>query len=1010
MGFNNNADKIYVETTTTPYSVGENKWGWTFAGNVSGGKATFEIPNTDTYPAGTRLTLVLVSGTGTIEVQAPSAIIINKSGGSIQNIGANAYGAKIVLESNGAAWVMSEGLGTWYDVDDDDPATRYSSFDGSSGDSTQDNLVKYNADGQPVDSLVPLNMFRSLHVASGASGRKWQLSWDSPSHELTVTVETDFEMYIQGRLITVSAGDYTDDSWTPAGTGEDDQVFRWIADFSEVTPSISVGTSGGANTVRCTDVYSNATDGLVLLTDTTPPGAFPEAAETFFRQFWSGVQVVDGGYPEDWTLDTEGDNNVRFDMGDLDAIVIGSAVGIVNSNGGEAWGYPFETGSGFGFAEMPVLHTTATGFDLSENGSGASFPFLIAGTGRVAYDNSGSQTEASDGNYVPYFIVATNCPYAPLMMIQGMTDSDDLNFMRRYSWKDHVGGGGGVPDNLSIHIIGRVIFQTDDTFTTGTCKVKIAAYDDYRRVATPYDPTVDDLSHWLLDDVAQDVHKQYGWRRAPTVLLTGGSTSLALTKEDDQSIVAATSLTGDASITLPKIEDSDMTGYTVLIESFEGTYNVNIAAATGGSGDIIFVPKVGTLMPPTAELETDTSGSSVVFVAYYAGANSYWLATSVLGTWYDPNAGTPEDTRGVFWQHVPSGAEGNLTAIGPNRTIIDSTYTPDDFDPYRSYVLSVQGRQKTSHLFQYPVSNDPDGRIEEGVGVTWSTTPGGDYGVIVEVTDPPDWEASTAYSLNDLVQSTAGDHYECTTAGTSGGTEPTWDTDIGDTTSDGGGTLVWTRVEDYKLASHYGKAMGQGLRPIVVLRKENVVTEEFYVPGTFGDDTQNIQVLWAATTAYSLGDVVRPAAEPAECYVCTTAGTSGASEPTWNTGVGDTTSDGGGTLVWTRVLNPDGLLHDDNGQYFKWRRGKANIAAVEVRCTDADSTSDPKLYMLFNGRYPFVTGLLDVDETWRVVGSFGLAFTEQDIDYGDFIELYITLAGGTGDAENLTVLMTFIME
>lgn len=55
---------------------------------------------------------------------------------------------------------------------------------------------------------------------------------------------------------------------------------------------------------------------------------------------------------------------------------------------------------------------------------------------------------------------------------------------------------------------------------------------------------------------------------------------------------------------------------------------------------------------------------------------------------------------------------------------------------------------------------------------------------------------------------------------------------------------------------------------------------------------------WAASTAYALNDRVIPLASPGDYfYVCTTAGTSDVSEPTWGTTEGGTTSDG--TAVWT---------------------------------------------------------------------------------------------------------------
>lgn len=55
----------------------------------------------------------------------------------------------------------------------------------------------------------------------------------------------------------------------------------------------------------------------------------------------------------------------------------------------------------------------------------------------------------------------------------------------------------------------------------------------------------------------------------------------------------------------------------------------------------------------------------------------------------------------------------------------------------------------------------------------------------------PTWQASTSYAFDALVSpSTAnGFQYECTVAGTSGGTEPTWPTTLASTVVDG--TVTW---------------------------------------------------------------------------------------------------------------------------------------------------------------------------------------------------------------------------
>ena len=55
---------------------------------------------------------------------------------------------------------------------------------------------------------------------------------------------------------------------------------------------------------------------------------------------------------------------------------------------------------------------------------------------------------------------------------------------------------------------------------------------------------------------------------------------------------------------------------------------------------------------------------------------------------------------------------------------------------------------------------------------------------------------------------------------------------------------------------------------------------------------------WQASTAYALGDTVVPTADNTYYYECTTAGTSGVSEPTWPTRYGEVVMDD--SVVWTR--------------------------------------------------------------------------------------------------------------
>lgn len=73
---------------------------------------------------------------------------------------------------------------------------------------------------------------------------------------------------------------------------------------------------------------------------------------------------------------------------------------------------------------------------------------------------------------------------------------------------------------------------------------------------------------------------------------------------------------------------------------------------------------------------------------------------------------------------------------------------------------------------------------------------------------------------------------------------------------------------------------------------------------------------WAATTAYALDNVVVPTSSNGWRYVCTTAGTSAGSEPTWPTTLGGTVTDG--TVQWTAVRDGirDAVINFQGDPYF----------------------------------------------------------------------------------------------
>ncbi|NIB44826.1 hypothetical protein HBA55_34920 [Pseudomaricurvus alkylphenolicus] len=96
---------------------------------------------------------------------------------------------------------------------------------------------------------------------------------------------------------------------------------------------------------------------------------------------------------------------------------------------------------------------------------------------------------------------------------------------------------------------------------------------------------------------------------------------------------------------------------------------------------------------------------------------------------------------------------------------------------------------------------------------------------------------------------------------------------------------------------------------------EDEIVKHIYRTGTFAKPTAiHVGLIvankgrWQANTAYALNDVIVPSVDNGHIYICTTAGTSDASEPTWGTTKGGTTSDN--AAVWTEMSL---LLKADTG-------------------------------------------------------------------------------------------------
>jgi len=169
------------------------------------------------------------------------------------------------------------------------------------------------------------------------------------------------------------------------------------------------------------------------------------------------------------------------------------------------------------------------------------------------------------------------------------------------------------------------------------------------------------------------------------------------------------------------------------------------------------------------------------------------------------------------------------------------------------------------------------------------------------------WQPSTAYSVGDQVKTTSlPNNYVlvCTTAGTSGTTEPSYTgVSVGDTITDWNvGWLVSTNACTVSPA-FTGTPTAPTPEPDDDSTK--IATTEYVQAelSNYAPLTSVNPFLWQPTTEYTVGMQIKTISLPPQCIlVCTTAGISGSTEPDYTgVSIGDTVTDG--TCEWLVAEN-----------------------------------------------------------------------------------------------------------
>ena len=210
------------------------------------------------------------------------------------------------------------------------------------------------------------------------------------------------------------------------------------------------------------------------------------------------------------------------------------------------------------------------------------------------------------------------------------------------------------------------------------------------------------------------------------------------------------------------------------------------------------------------------------------------------------------------------------------------------------------------------------------------------------------WAAKTWYAPLFVILDSNGNLQQLTTAGTTGSGTPTWATTTGNTTPDG--TAVWT----CKGAGTWAASNAYAAGSLVYYTYTYYVTIPQYTSIPY--------------PPYYTETYVQQAVTVSSLFLCTTAGTSGSSAPTWTNGLGTTVADG--TAVWTnqgvpsawpgatQILSLNTKVKDSNNNLQASQSfGKSGATAPTWSTTSGATTADNSESWINQGVYsPSNTG------------------------------------------------------
>lgn len=107
------------------------------------------------------------------------------------------------------------------------------------------------------------------------------------------------------------------------------------------------------------------------------------------------------------------------------------------------------------------------------------------------------------------------------------------------------------------------------------------------------------------------------------------------------------------------------------------------------------------------------------------------------------------------------------------------------------------------------------------------------------------------------------------------------------------------------------------------------------------------------------------------------------------------------------------LIADENKTSLRWTGPTARLVYVAAKTNVADGSASTyaQINVAIDGTTSAITSDITLDSTaWKEVADGGMVASQNQVNFGEVIEVKLTNNGGDGDSQDLTVSMVFVVE